>query len=201
MSYLLNFKVAAAISLSSTFAYPLFEDTESQPEEKGTFQLVVEVCRHGERAPMQLDKIAKDPADDFKIPGRLTMTGAQHHYALGQNLRKYYIDEHKLLSDAYNSDEVYTQTTSIQRTIDSANSQLDGLFDLPLKWPEPEDSFQLNTVPSEDDWMLHAHSHCQRWEDMSADDQANESTKKMMYEIGYDMEESGFYPELRKKAG
>ena len=49
--------------------------------------------------------------------------------------------------------------------------------------------------------MLHAHSHCQRWIDISEDVQVNDSTEKMYYELDYDMEKSGFFSELRKKAG
>ena len=93
----------------------------------------------------------------------MTETGAQHQYASGQGLHKYLIEDHGLLSATYNPDEVYVQTTSIQRTIDSAQAQLDGLFNLPLKFPESEELFELNTIAAEDDWMLHAHSHCGRF--------------------------------------
>lgn len=59
----------------------------------------------------------------------------------------------------------------------------------------------MNTVDAEDDWMLHAHSHCPRWIDISESVTDNESTQKMYYEMNYDFEMSGFFPELRKKAG
>ena len=48
-----------------------------------TLKLLIEVTRHGERAPKTLFPLAKDPKNDFKIPYELTQFGAEHHYAIG----------------------------------------------------------------------------------------------------------------------
>ncbi len=50
-------------------------------------------------------------------------------YDLGlKYIRKNYIERQAFLSAKYNADEIYVQTTSKSRTIESANAQLDGLF-------------------------------------------------------------------------
>lgn len=89
----------------------------------------------------------------------------------------------------------------MQRAIDSALAQLDGLYNLPLKWPSVEEAFELNTVAAEDDWMLHAHSHCPRFIQLQDTIKDMENTEKMYYELNYDLEMSGFGPELRAKTG
>ena len=47
-------------------------------KETETLRLVVEVCRHGERASKQIFPLAENPDDNFDIPYNLTMTGAEH---------------------------------------------------------------------------------------------------------------------------
>ncbi|CDW82447.1 histidine acid phosphatase family protein [Stylonychia lemnae] len=55
--------------------------------------------------------------------------GRRQHYLIGKQLRKKYIsDSPGFLSDKYNPNEVYVRATDINRTIESAQSQLLGLY-------------------------------------------------------------------------
>lgn len=52
------------------------------------------------------------------------------HYDLGKNfVRQRYLIDKKFLSAEYDPNEVYVVTTDRQRTILSATSQLDGIYD------------------------------------------------------------------------
>ena len=65
----------------------------------------------------------------------LTATGMRQHYLLGTQFNKRYVknsskDKTKLLSHEFNSDEIYIRSTQILRTIQSAESQMLGLYPL-----------------------------------------------------------------------
>ena len=83
MSQLVKFTVAIAMLAGEGNAHLLSSDTRAEADDGETLRLVVEVCRHGERAPKEIFPIAENPEDNFEIPYNLTMTGAEHHYALG----------------------------------------------------------------------------------------------------------------------
>jgi len=55
----------------------------------------------------------------------------------------------------YDENEVYTQTSYKQRTIDSAIAQLEGFYGKNMTWPNFDSSYSLNSVPKEKDFMLH----------------------------------------------
>ena len=79
---------------------------------------VVEVCRHGARAPTSYK-----PYDAGKWPwgyGELTPTGQRMHYLNGAEFRRRYVEEFKLFGPAYNETEVYVRSTDCNRTIMSA---------------------------------------------------------------------------------
>ena len=61
--YILTFAILLSIGLSS-------QNTGE------SLKLVVEVCRHGERAPHTIYPLAENPDDNFETPMELTMTGA-----------------------------------------------------------------------------------------------------------------------------
>lgn len=60
--------------------------------------------------------------------GELTSTGQRQHYYLGQQLRKEYIIEQNFLNPSYNHSEMYVRSTDVNRTLNSAASQLYGMF-------------------------------------------------------------------------
>ncbi|CAI2368953.1 unnamed protein product [Moneuplotes crassus] len=89
---------------------------------------VNEVSRHGSRAPFG------DYPEGVFPNGKqmLTASGMRQHYLLGQQLRAMYVSERdgdeKLLSKEYNPEEIYVKSTQMPRTIQSAYSQLLGLY-------------------------------------------------------------------------
>ena len=87
---------------------------------------LVEVCRHGSRAPTDYNAY-----DAGKWPwgrGELTPTGMRMHYLNGVEFRNRYVDGYKLFGPAFNESEIYVRSTDVNRTIESAQSQLLGLF-------------------------------------------------------------------------
>lgn len=134
---------------------------------KETTRLLVELCRHGDRASKNIYPLTvNDPTDNFQTPYELTMTGAEQHYRLGNEyVRPRYVIEKEFLSEPYDATEIYVQTTYKQRTIDSADSQLDGLFNLELAFPNGDFQFVKNTVPDAKDFDLHlTDDNCQRFD-------------------------------------
>jgi len=90
--------------------------------------------RHGARAPQNyytdhLDYIKQS----WTNPGELTGLGQRMHYLLGLRNRIRYIDEKKFLSEAFNPHEILIYSSPFNRTINSVNSQLQGLYPQSIK--------------------------------------------------------------------
>jgi acid phosphatase len=79
------------------------------------FLLVVSVARHGARSPQAIMPFNKTN-EQFKNTSELLATGFNQQREIGRNLRKRYIEQAQLLSDKYNSAEVYAQATDKMRT-------------------------------------------------------------------------------------
>lgn len=66
----------------------------------------------------------------------LTSSGMRQHYMIGNQLRKRYVksspEDDKLLSEKFKHDEVYVRSTQVKRTIQSALSQMLGMYPLDL---------------------------------------------------------------------
>ncbi|OMJ84873.1 hypothetical protein SteCoe_13930 [Stentor coeruleus] len=87
---------------------------------------VVELCRHGARTPL-----SKQPWDGERWadgPGQLISEGMRQHYLIGSELRNRYIIGHKLLQANYYQPEIYIVSSDFNRTLMSAQSQLQGLY-------------------------------------------------------------------------
>ena len=71
-------------------------------------QLLVEVTRHGQRAPEKIFDLTVDPDENFKVPHNLTHTGAENHHKTGKTLRQVLeaLDP-GFLSQTYDPEEVY----------------------------------------------------------------------------------------------
>lgn len=107
---------------------------------QGTILGVVEVSRHGARAP--LVKYSWDQSEWQRGLGELTPEGIRQHYLNGVEFRSRYIIDNQLIDKQYNSSQVYFRSTDVNRTIVSAMSQLMGFF------PEgPKLSENFNPVP------------------------------------------------------
>ncbi|XP_044776391.1 prostatic acid phosphatase isoform X4 [Neomonachus schauinslandi] len=89
-------------------------------------KLVTLVFRHGDRSP--IETFPNDAIKESSWPqgfGQLTQLGMEQHYELGQYIRKRY---RKFLNESYKREQVYIQSTDIDRTLMSAMTNLAGLF-------------------------------------------------------------------------
>ena len=85
---------------------------------------VFECNRHGARAPLK----TPDP-HKFKVPtGDLTASGMRQRMLLGLFNRQRYVYHYDLLDIEYNPNQIYVQSTTVRRAIQSGYSQLIGLY-------------------------------------------------------------------------
>lgn len=116
--------------------------------------------RHGDRAPaMAYPNDPYSDASNWPVPwGELTVRGMQQHFALGKWLRQRY--GNVLLSEQYTPNEIYIRSTDVDRTLQSSESNLAGLYpphgnqvwNADIEWqPIP-----VHTVAAVDDWLIGA---------------------------------------------
>ena len=87
-----------------------------------------EIIRHGDRTPT-----ATLPTAPYAWPeglGELTAIGMQQEFKLGQEFRKFYITQEKLLPNNYDPKTLYVRSSNFNRTLMSAQSVLLGLYPL-----------------------------------------------------------------------
>ncbi|XP_033162482.1 prostatic acid phosphatase isoform X1 [Drosophila mauritiana] len=129
----------------------------------GQLKFVHVIYRHGDRTPV--DPYPTDPWGDRKFwPtgwGDLTNLGKQEHYDLGKWLRNRYSN---LLPPLYSKENIYVQSTDVDRTLMSAQSNLAGLYE-----PQGEDIWNtdinwqpipIHTSPERVDSILAAKAPC-----------------------------------------
>lgn len=89
-------------------------------------RFIFEMFRHGARSPLSLDKDGKDIlGENWVGNGELSDVGMRQHYLLGHRNRLKYGN---FISKAYDPKEIYVVSTNYNRTIMSAYSQLQGLY-------------------------------------------------------------------------
>ena len=86
---------------------------------------VFEHFRHGARGPISEDIIFNQK---YIGKGELTNVGARMHYLLGKRNKYIYIKEKKFISQTFKPDEFLIFSTNTNRTIESVNNQLQGMF-------------------------------------------------------------------------
>ncbi|KRX08511.1 hypothetical protein PPERSA_12992 [Pseudocohnilembus persalinus] len=86
---------------------------------------VIEIFRHGTRGPLYN---IYDWQEQQENMGELLPAGMRQHYELGKQLRKEYIEELEFLSENYDPTKFSIYSTNKNRTIQSAQAQLLGLY-------------------------------------------------------------------------
>lgn len=132
-----------------------------------SLELVQVVFRHGDRTP--IDPFPKDTHKDYWTEGfgQLTNIGKQQHYELGQFIRQRY---QGFLNESYNCDEVLINSTNVDRTLMSAESNLAGLYPPSVEelW-NPDIAWQpipVHTLPTPIDYVLDTDSYCPKYDSL-----------------------------------
>ena len=100
--------------------------------------------RHGARGPLDLNEKNEDLlGEKWSSLGELSGVGQRMEYILGLRNRQRYITNKKFLSEKFNPHEILVYSTSINRTLLSMTSQLQGLYPISLKLGETLNSKQL----------------------------------------------------------
>uniref|UniRef100_A0A914UN40 acid phosphatase n=1 Tax=Plectus sambesii TaxID=2011161 RepID=A0A914UN40_9BILA len=152
-----------------------------------TLKFVHAIWRHGDRSPSSTFPTDKGNNESTWPQGwgELTQEGMRQHYALGKLLRQRYDG---FLSRAYSQYEIYVRSTSYNRTIMSAMSNMAGLYEpegdqvwnKDIKWqPIP-----IHSIPREDDPMLWMDKECPNEAKMYAKVKKLPEVKKIEQEYG-----------------
>ena len=116
--------------------------------EEAQLRWAFEIFRHGARSPY--DGMTSDFKDCFgqQWNGKkeLTGVGMLQHFLVGTRNRIKYINDTQLLSPIYNPKEIYLISTDSNRTIMSANAQVQGLYP-PGTGPKLSKNQSENAVP------------------------------------------------------
>nr|XP_014987625.2 prostatic acid phosphatase [Macaca mulatta] len=175
--------VARAASLSLGFLFLLFFWLDRGVLAK-ELKFVTLVFRHGDRSP--IDTFPTDPIKESSWPqgfGQLTQLGMEQHYELGEYIRKRY---RTFLNESYKHEQVYIQSTDVDRTLMSAMTNLAALFppegvsiwNPNLLWqPIP-----VHTVPLSEDQLLYLpFRNCPRFQELGSETLTSEEFQKRLH--------------------
>ena len=111
------------------FFFSLFIKINSSEPPNGSILFAWQINRHGARAPYLGVKNGVDVyKEKWTQIEELSEVGKRMLYLLGVKVRKRYVTQHGLLSEEYNPHEIYIRSTDVNRTIESIESFLQGLY-------------------------------------------------------------------------
>lgn len=112
----------------SLISFLLYTATSAQ-EESNLKQLII-LWRHGDRSPVRSYPNYDKHFGPFgkmwpKGPGQLTVHGMKQHYELGEFFKARYGN---FIPDDFSPEDIYIQSTDVDRTLMSAQSNIAGMF-------------------------------------------------------------------------
>ncbi|ULU07106.1 hypothetical protein L3Y34_018707 [Caenorhabditis briggsae] len=117
--------------ISSAFFYEVSTNTNDVVPKEMELIFVHTIWRHGDRSPD--GHLNNDPVDPMRWIkggggyGQLTPEGMEQQFILGKKLRDLYV-ETGFLHNFYDSQQIYIRSTDVNRTINSAISNMLGMF-------------------------------------------------------------------------
>jgi hypothetical protein len=164
-----------------------------------TLRHVNVIFRHGDRS-IQKWVPGLHPESDWEVKiGELTSRGMHQHFNLGRMMRKWY-GKKLSLSPVFRPEEIRARSTDMDRTLQSALSDLAGLYfveDADAKWVNDELPWvpvPVHTIPFGGDYLL-ADTKC---------DQANIANHEVLSQpevAAIEEENAPFYQQLAKWTG
>ncbi|CAD5229740.1 unnamed protein product [Bursaphelenchus okinawaensis] len=128
---------------------------DGHPDDK--LVLVEAIWRHGDRSPLFIYPTSLNLEADWPAPiGFLTPLGVEQQNALGQWIRRRYVEHFKFLPDQFQGDILRVRSTQVNRTIKSAHANLFGMYGAPTV------EYPIDVVPMAEDYAALPTSSCQR---------------------------------------
>ncbi|XP_058585880.1 prostatic acid phosphatase isoform X1 [Neofelis nebulosa] len=171
----------AGLPLSFLFLLSFWVDRGVVAKE---LKFVTLVFRHGDRSP--IETFPNDPIKESSWPqgfGQLTQLGMEQHYELGQYIRQRY---RKFLNESYKREQVYIQSTDVDRTLMSAMTNLAGLFPpegISIWNPSlPWQPIPVHTISLSEDRLLYLpFGDCPRFKELKDETLKSEEFQKRLH--------------------
>lgn len=156
------------------FSQVVFRHGDRVPIPKLPCDTEIWECRNKELIYLQHQQQHMNPTRMFKkvymqnqdlfpgncYSGQLTEKGVREHLKLGETIRRVYVNKLKFLGENFNPDEVYVRSTNIDRTLESVQAQLHGMY--PNLEEESPSSIDINMVEDKTEYMFANAEACPR---------------------------------------